>query len=270
MPALTLIGRISAVSLLVGLLGLIHAQPAPVAPQPPVTNIAEAAPASAPFDATSQVSPPDATDEQRGDLLMVNHRYQAALGVYSKIEPLTARLWNKMGIAYQMLFDTKSATRCYKESLKLDAAYSSALNNLATLEDARKNFPAAERLYRQSLKVNPRSARTLKNLGSNLIMQHRYSESSEAYAQALALDPHIMDQFSGPTAEARVSIKDRGEESYLSARTCARAGMNDCAIAQLRKAFDEGFATAKQVASDNDFEAMRGKPAFERLLAEQQ
>ena len=201
---------------------------------------------------------------------MVQQRYQAAIYAYSKVNPPTASSWNKMGIAYQMLFDTKNATRCYKEALKIDPNHSGAFNNLATIEDSRKNFVAAERLYRQALKIEPRSARTLKNLGTNLTLQHRYSESAEMYSRALALDPHILDKPSGPTAEARVPIKDRGQESYLSARTCARAGLKDCALAQLRKAFNEGFATAKQVATDEDFEALRQTPEFARLLAEQQ
>ena len=90
------------------------------------------------------------------------------------------------------------------------------------------------------------------------------------YSRALALDAHIMDKFQGPTAEAHVPIKVRGEASYVSARTCARAGLNDCAIAQLRKSFNEGFATTKQVANDEDFESLRQTPEFERLLAEQE
>ncbi len=270
MPALTLFGRISAISLLVVIPAAPQAQPTPAAPQPPASNIAATAPANAPFSATVQAPPPVPTTEQEGDSLILHQRYQAALEAYSKIEHPSATVWNKTGIAYQMLFDTKNASRCYKESLKIDPNHSGALNNLATLEDARKNFSAAERLYRQALKINPGSARTLKNLATNLALQHRYSESAEAYSQALALDPHILDKFSGPTAEAWVPIKDRGEASYLSARSCARAGLNDCAIAQLRNAFDEGSATKKQVADDKDFEALRGTPEYERLLAEQQ
>jgi len=270
MPALSFICRISAISLLVTLQAAPHAQRALAAPEPPDSSLAAASPVNAPFDTSVQASPPAPTAEQRGDSLMVQQQYQAAIDAYSKVERPSASSWNKMGIAYQMLFDTKNAMRCYKESLKIDPNHSGTFNNLATLEDSRKNFAAAERLYRQALKIDPNSARTLKNLGTNLTLQHRYSESAEMYSRALALDPHILDKSSGPTAGARVSIKDRGQESYLSARTCARAGLNDCAIAQLRKAFDEGFATTKQVAADEDFEALRQTPEFERLLAEQQ
>jgi len=275
MPAFPIIGRISAISLLVILQAASHAQPAVAVPQFPESSLAAASPVDAPFDTSVQPSPPAPTAEQRADSLMVQQRYQAAIDAYSNVKPPTASSWNKMGIAYQMLFDPTNATRCYKESLKIDPNHSGTFNNLATLEDSRKNFAAAERFYRQALKIDPNSARTLKNLGTNLTLQHRYSESAEMYSRALVLDPHILDphtegKYSGPTAGALAPIKVRGEESYLSARTCARAGLSDCAIAQLRKAFNEGFATTKQVATDEDFEALRQTPEFVRLLAEQQ
>ncbi len=270
MPAFTLFGQISAISLLVAIPAALHTQTATAASQSSDSSMVGAAPANASVDVSAQAPASARIEEQEGDLLMVHQRYQAALAAYSKVEQSSTSLWNKMGIAHQMMFDPKGAIHCYKEALKIDPGNAHALNNLATLDDARRDFIAAERLYRQALKINPGSARTLRNLGTNLTMQHRYSESAEAYAQALALDSHILDQNSGPTAEDRVSIKDRGEESYLSARTCARAGLSDCAIAQLRKAFDEGSVTKKQVDNDKDFIALRGTPEFERLLAGQE
>lgn len=270
MPALTFFGRISAVSLLIAISAASHAQPAVAASQSSDSSVAAAVPADAPFAATAQTSQPANSDERSGDVLIVKKQYQAAIDAYSGVKQPSAAVWNKMGIAYEMLLDSKSAARCYKESLKVNPNYPGALNNLATLEDANKNFAAAERLYRRALIVNPHSARVYKNLGTNLLMQHKFSESSDAYSQALALDPHILDPFTGPTTVARVSMKDRGEASYLSARSCAQAGLNNCAIEHLRKAFDEGFVTREQVTKDEGFEALRGKPEFERLLAEQQ
>jgi len=269
MPALTLFGRFSAISLLVAFTAASYSQPAVTSPQPLESSFAANAPADVPFSAPVEAAHPTVTDERQGDDLMLQQRYQAALEAYSKIAQPSAAVWNKMGVASQMLFDPKDAVRCYKQALKLEPNEYGALNNLATLEAAEQNFSGAERLYRRALKVQPGSARIFKNLGTNLLMQHRYSESSEAYAKALALDPHIFDSHSGPTVEAQVSIKDRGEESYLWARSCARAGLNDCAVAQLRRAFDEGSATWKQVASDKDFETVRQSRDYERLVAEQ-
>ena len=212
---------------------------------------------------------PTPSFEQTGDAHFVLKEYQAALEAYSKIERPSAAVWNKMGIGYQMLFDSKDAVRCYKESLKLDPNNFRVLNNLATLDDTLQDYSAAERLYTRALRINPRSALVLKNLGTNLLRQHQYGRGSDALAQALAIDPHIFDSHSGPKVEAPSPVQERGAASYFEARSCARAGLTDCAIAHLRQAFNEGSATLKKVADENDFESMRGKPEFQSLLAEQ-
>jgi len=277
MPALTLLGRISAVSLLAlaAAIGL-NSQAASSVTSSGADNssLASTTPADVPFPAAAPApnampALPAQTDEQRGDYLIVHKEYQAAVGAYSRIAQPSAAVWNKMGIAYQMLYDSKNAARCYKQTLKLDPNHTGALNNLATIDDEQKDFPAAERLYRRALVVNPRSAQVLKNLGTNLLMQHKDRESSEAYAQALAIDPHILDKFNGPTAVARVPIKDQGEMSYLSALSCARAGQIDCALDYLRRAFNEGSATEQKVASESGFSALRQTPAYQRLVEEQ-
>src|ERR1700690_117193 len=41
--------------------------------------------------------------EQLGDELMAQHRYQAALEIYSRVAAPSAMLWARMGVAYQML-----------------------------------------------------------------------------------------------------------------------------------------------------------------------
>ncbi len=267
MPALTAFGRISAISFLAAIQAVSQTPSTAAASQPQASNFAVTAPTGTPQAEVSSSAP---ADELNGNIFMVQQKYQAALDAYSKIAQPSAEILDRMGIAYQMLYEAKSAFRCYKQSLKLDPRSPNALNNLATIEDARKNYSAAERLFRKALDINPANARITKNLGTNLLMQHKYSESSRVYSQALALDPHIFDPGPGPTAETPVSAQDQGTESYLKARSCARAGLSDCAITHLRLAFDEGSATTEQVANENDFEVLRQTPAFERLLAEEQ
>ena len=68
---------------------------------------------------------------------------------------MTAAIWNKMGIAYQMMFNSKDAMRCYKESLKLDPANPQVLNNLGTVYASLKEYGQADRMYRKALKIDP-------------------------------------------------------------------------------------------------------------------
>jgi|SRR5580658_3401829 tetratricopeptide (TPR) repeat protein len=268
MPAFALSGRLSAIVFFVALPAVIPARP-PVTKAPPSPESAASASANTNSSVSIQKSPPTLTDEQWGDSLMARKEYQAAIDAYSRILQPSATVWNQMGIAYQMLFDEKNAVRCYKECLRRDPYNPHALNNLATIEDEQGNYGAAERLYRQAIELSPGSARLIRNAATNLLLQHKFSQSSEAYAQALALDPHILDRQTGPTADATSTPRDRGQLSYLQARSCARAGLIECAIDHLRGAFNEGFATPKQVVREDDFTALRRTPEYERLIEEQ-
>ena len=111
---------------------------------------------------------------------MTHQRYQAAIAAYKREArgtPLT--FWNKMGIAYQMMFNLEEASHCYQVSLKLEPKNSRVLNNLGTIYDSMKEYGNAERMYHKALKLDPKSAMILKNLGTNLLAQHRYKKGWE-------------------------------------------------------------------------------------------
>jgi len=55
-----------------------------------------------------------ATPVEMGDALMARQRYQAAIEAYKKAPEDDAAAWNKLGIAYQMMFNVNDAMRCYK------------------------------------------------------------------------------------------------------------------------------------------------------------
>lgn len=216
--------------------------------------------------APSQSTP---SPEQLGDSLVGHQRYQAAIAAYSKAPQMTADLWNKMGIAYQMLFNAKDATRCYKESLKLDSANPQVMNNLATVYASLKMYGQADRMYRKALKLDPKSAVVLKNYGTNLLAEHKYNKGWDAYQRAIALDPQIFSGHNGPSVQNPSNVQDRGAVNYYMAAGCARAGYTDCALQYLRMALDEGFTTRKKVEADSQFASLRDNPAFKQLLAEQ-
>lgn len=183
---------------------------------------------------------------------------------------MTAAIWNKMGIDHQMMFNSRDAMRCYKESLKLDPKNSQVLNNLATVYASLKEYGQADRYYRKALKLDPHSALIFKNFGTNLLAQHKYNKGWEAYQQALAIDPEIFANHDSPTVEDPSSIEERGAMNYYMAAGCARAGYTDCALQYLRMALDEGFTTRKKVATDVEFATLHDNPDFKKLLAEPQ
>jgi tetratricopeptide (TPR) repeat protein len=238
-------------------------------------------PRLSPAQATDAVQPPPAaqvapnpatpqpTPEEVGDSLSARQRYQAAIAAYEKAPEMTAAIWNKMGIAYQMMFNSKDAVRCYKESLKLDPRNSQVINNLGTVYASDKDYGLADKTYKKAIKVDPKSAVAYKNLGTNLMAEHRYEKGWDAYKRAIALDPQIFEDHGSPTVQGPGSVEQRGAMNYYMALGCARAGYTDCALQYLRMALDEGFITRKKVAEDAEFASLRDNPAFKQLISEQ-
>jgi Tfp pilus assembly protein PilF len=215
------------------------------------------------------VKTPPPTPEEIADALMMHQRYRAAIDEYKKGPLNSADLWNKMGIAYQMMFAEADATRCYQESLRLDPMNTHVLNNLGTIYDSAREYSSAERMYRKALKIDPNSAVTEKNLGTNLLAQHKYKKGWAAYQAALSIDSHVLDNNTSPRVDNPSTAQNRGAMNYFLAKGCALAGMTDRAIDYLRMSLNEGFANPKKIIADNEFSSLRGVPAFKQLLAAQ-
>lgn len=209
------------------------------------------------------------TPEQVGDALMAHQRYQAAIEAYKKAPSNNPDVWNKMGIAYQLMFNLNDAMHCYRVSSKLNPKNPNVLNNLGTVYDALKQYHNAEKMYRKALKIDPKSALILKNLGTNLLAQHKYDKGWQAYQVALKIDPQIFEDNSRPRIENPASVSDRGAMNYYMAKGCAKAGMPLQAIQYLRLAMNEGYTNPKKIIADNEFASLHGNPAFEQLLASQ-
>jgi tetratricopeptide (TPR) repeat protein len=209
------------------------------------------------------------TPEQLGDALLAQKRYQAAIEAFKKVLDPSADVWNKMGIAYQMMFNLDEAERCYEHSLKINPKSARVLNNLASVYDAHKELSNAERLYHKALRYEPKSAMILRNLGTNLLAQHKYKKGWEDYQAALAIDPNVFGDSVGPRIDNPASIQERGAMNYYMARGCVRAGQNDRAIEYLRAALNEGYTNPKKIQADSEFAILHGNPAFEQLLASQ-
>jgi tetratricopeptide (TPR) repeat protein len=178
-------------------------------------------------------------------------------------------VWNKLGIAYQMMFNLQEATRCYRESLKIDPNNPNVLNNLGTVYDSLKEYKAAVKMYHKALKINPRSPLVLKNLGTDLLAQHQYEKGWASYKEALAIDPEIFGAESGPKVQNPASVQQRGAMNYYMAKSCARAGLNARAIQYLRMALNEGFTNPRKIVADGEFASLRGVADFEKLLTDE-
>jgi Flp pilus assembly protein TadD len=260
LPALTLMAAIVSTP------GPSHAQSPAVHPDDATPAPASQTTATITSSISTKVPP---TPEQLGDALMAHQRYQAAIEAYKKAPTDDAPVWNKMGIAYQLMFNLTDAMHCYRTSDKLSPKNSNVLNNLGTVYDALKEYHNAEKMYRKALKIDPDSALIRKNLGTDLLAQHKYKKGWEEYKAALKIDPDIFNDNARPRIQNPASISDRGAMNYYLAKGCVRAGMPERAIQYLRMAMNEGYASPKKIIADNEFAALHGLPEFEELLSSQ-
>lgn len=211
----------------------------------------------------------DLSHEQLGDIAAAHRHFRAAIAAYAQAPQMTAALWDKSGIAYEMLHDFGDAMRCYRNALKLDPNFPQVYNNLGSLYGLVRNFGKADHMYRMALKLDPNSPRFLMNFGTNLIALHKFAAGWEAYRHALALDPAVFNDAGGPAVGNAASVHNRGAMYYYIALGCTRTSDAGCAVENLRAAIDRGFVSPKEIASDTRFAALNGNPAFQRLLTEE-
>jgi tetratricopeptide (TPR) repeat protein len=226
--------------------------PAQISPQPPAA-----------------VQPAQFSPMEIGDTYAAHHRYEEAIATYRRSSPMTAQVWNKIGMAYQLMTNFQQAERCYKDSLKINPSNPLVLNNLGTLYESQQEYDQADRMYQRALKLDPRFALAYKNLGTSLIAEHKYDLGWSAYQQALTLDPEIFVGGNNPIVDIPASVHERGAMNYYMALACVRAGQVDRAIGYLRDSLNEGYMDPTKVAADRQFASLSGNPGFRKLLAEQ-
>ena len=182
---------------------------------------------------TSIKAPPSA--EQLGDMLMAHQRYQAAIEAYKKAPQNDAAAWNKMGIAYQLMFNLTEAMHCYRTSDKLSPRNSNVLNNLGTVYDALKQYHNAEKMYRKALKIDPTSAldpvRTWEQTCWRSTSTRRVGKSTKPRSKSIR---RSSNDNSRPRIENPASMCDRGAMNYYlakgcSGRACPNAPFSTCA-----------------------------------------
>lgn len=237
---------------------------APTAPatlQPPQAQV-KPAPAAA-VRPQRQLPP-----ETRGDLLMAERQYMAAIKAYRQAPADSATVWNKMGIAWQHLFAVDQAKQDYERALRIRPNYPEAMNNLGTIYYAQKDYKQAEKLYRKALKSMPRSASVYNNLGAAYFAQGKFAKGAQAYQSAFAIDPSIFSTNSVEGIAALGSRQQQARQNYCLAELFARAGDEDHAIEYLRKAMNEGFDDRKRIKDDRDFSKLRNTPAFAQFMTE--
>jgi pentatricopeptide repeat protein len=209
------------------------------------------------------------TPEQVGDSLMAHQRYQAAIEEYRKAAPTSIPALNKMGVAYQLMFNTTEATKCYQAALKRDPKNAIAWNNMGSVYMTEKLYATAEKTYKKAVKLDPKTALFRKNMGTAMLAQHKYKKGWAEYQAALTMDPNIFSHNGNVRVENPSSVQDRGAMNFYMAKGCLKAGMPEKAIYYLRLALNEGFTTPKKIMADAELAGLHDNPEFQQMMAAQ-
>jgi tetratricopeptide (TPR) repeat protein len=141
------------------------------------------------------------------------------------------------------------------------------VNNLGAIYNAEKDYSKAERLYRKAIKLDPKAPLFYSNLGTAYFFQGNVKKGAEAYSKAFALDPDVFEHTGGSKIEESSSSKGLAAVNYALAKNYAKAGLNDRALAYLRKALSEGFNDRKRLMNDPELASLRETPEFLELLS---
>ena len=214
----------------------------------------------------AQTAKPQLTPEQRGDIYMARRMYREAIEAYQSVQPPTAVILNKIGIAYQQMGDLESAKKMYERAIKLNKKYPEAINNLGTIHYARKSYRRAISAYKKALQLNPDSASIYSNLGTAYFARKDYRRAVECYQKALSLDPDVFERRGTAVLLQERSVEERAKFHYYLARVYAQNGRNDLALFYIRKSLEEGFQEKKRYLEEDVFAEIRKLPEFEEIM----
>ena len=207
--------------------------------------------------------------ETQGDLLMIHGRYLAAIAAYQRAPKDSPVVWNKLGIAYQHMYALDFAKAQYEKAIFLNPKYSEAVNNLGTVYYGEKDYRKAENYYKKAMRLKPNCASYYSNMGTAYFADHRYKKGMEAYQRAFDIDPNVFINESVERIAENGPIEEQAQLNFELAKLYANVGNTDAALKYLRLAFMDGFDDVKKLMAAKEFAALREKPEFRLLLAEE-
>lgn len=240
----------------------------------------EAWPAGARQDGVKQGAPsteltPRQLEETRGDIAMAKKMYTDAIVSYQKalqLEPRSAIVLNKVGIAYHQLMQLKQAKKYYERSIRADKTYANAVNNLGMVHYNKKKWKNAAQEFERALKLKSDVAAFESNLGHAYWGMKRPDDAFAAFTRALTLDPQVFERrlaAVGSILENR-AVEDRGLYFFFLAKTFAARGDAERCAQYLRKARDEGHKGVGAIEKDPAFSRVIQDPLVQEVIIQTQ
>lgn len=204
--------------------------------------------------------------ETLADLMVIRGNYRDAIEAYRKIQPQTAQIYNKIGIAYQRMAMDQDAIENYDRATRLDRKFAAPYNNLGTVYFRQNDNKRAKQLYKKSIKLDAATAPFWSNLGAVYMAERKYSDGAEAYEKAFLINPDIFQEIALNGLSHNESPEELAKMYLTFAEIYAHAGMKTEAILYLHKALDQGLPDRAKLQDDQQLATLRGTPEFDAIV----
>lgn len=200
------------------------------------------------------------------DLMSVHQQYASAIAAYQQIEPKTAYIYNKIGVAYEREQRDGDAEFYFRQAIRTDRKYAPAYNNLGTVYYREGDRKGAQRMYKTAIRLDGKDASYWSNLGTLYLSKKDYRDGIECYQRAYSLNSEIFDEIAMNGIRNLESPEDVAAVDLCFAEVYAQAGMKAAAIEYLRKSLVAGLRDPQRLKNDTQLASLHGMPEFEQLF----
>jgi len=207
--------------------------------------------------------------ELKGDLARLHEEYNAAVNYYRtalRATPNSAKLENKLGIAYLQMGSRGSARKEFLKAIKIDPYFPNALNNLGAAYCLDKKYNPAIRYLKQSLALDESNASAHLNIAEAWAGLGEMDRAMTEYARALELNADIL---SGNPQGVMVHVntpEQRARVDFLLAKAYAKRGNMEGALEYLERAKENHYTELAKVYEDQLFSVLWTDPRLQKIV----
>jgi len=173
-------------------------------------------------------------------------KWQEAINAYRKVikyEPMSAEVYNNIGVCYEKQGSLKMAAKSYEKAISINPRFYRSYNNLGIIYYKLKNFDKARAAYEQALQLNSGNSQSEINLALVYERLRRGGLARRTLERVLANDPE--------NAEAHYNLGRllEGQGQHEEAITHYRQFLasNPSAYPQLREKVKDRVRTLEEV-----------------------
>ena len=176
-------------------------------------------------------------------------KWQEAINAYRKVikyEPMSAEVYNNIGVCYEKQGSLKMAAKSYEKAISINPRFYRSYNNLGIIYYKLKNFDKARAAYEQALQLNSGNSQSEINLALVYERLRRGGLARRTLERVLANDPE--------NAEAHYNLGRllEGQGQHEEAITHYRQFLasNPSAYPQLREKVRDRVRTLEEASSN--------------------